>query len=174
VKLDAVVTRRKWTENEQAKTSLSLQFVTFNELSQMAEQTGRNAKEMRSSEHEGLFCHLQNSEHIISAHIGHALTLEQSKLKISVIQQRMMMMMMMLHQLRHGRQDNHTTNHARCALRRKAKQSVKAMSNHHLECVDTTTFCTMQPSGHPANGYGSSFTARHGHKGTWMRTDNKG
>jgi hypothetical protein len=43
-----------------------------------------------------------------------------------------------------------------------------------LECVDNTAFRTMQPSGHPANGYGESATARHGRMRTWMPTDKKG
>jgi hypothetical protein len=40
------------------------------------------------------------------------------------------MMMMIIHQVRHGRQDNHATNHVRCAETSRAKQSTR-----HIEAT---------------------------------------
>jgi hypothetical protein len=44
------------------------------------------------------------------------------------------MMMMILHQMRHGRQDNHATNHIRCTKARKAGQS-----RRHIEAKQNET-----------------------------------
>jgi hypothetical protein len=46
----------------------------------------------------------------------------------------MMMMMMILHQVRHGRQDNHATNHVRCAETSRSKQS-----RRHIEATRPNT-----------------------------------
>jgi hypothetical protein len=43
-------------------------------------------------------------------------------------------MMMILHQMRHGRQDNHVTNHVRCTKTRKAGQS-----RRHIEAKQSKT-----------------------------------
>jgi hypothetical protein len=40
-----------------------------------------------------------------------------------IVAKRCIMMMMILHQMRHGRQANHATNHVRCTKTRKAGQS---------------------------------------------------
>jgi hypothetical protein len=44
------------------------------------------------------------------------------------------MMMMILHQMRHGRQDNHATNHVRCTKMRKAGKS-----RRHIEAKQSET-----------------------------------
>jgi hypothetical protein len=46
----------------------------------------------------------------------------------------MMMMMMIVHQLRHERQDNHATNHARCA-----KSSEAGLSGRHSKTKQSET-----------------------------------
>jgi hypothetical protein len=46
----------------------------------------------------------------------------------------MVMMMMILHQVRHGRQDNHATNHIKCAETSRAKQS-----RRHIEAIRPNT-----------------------------------
>jgi hypothetical protein len=91
-----------------------------------------------------------------------------------------MMMIMMLHQLRHGRQDNHATNraHAKRSNANKAPDIVKPDIAHHIapKCVHNIAFLTLYRSQtkHPGKGYGGSATARHERKGTRMRTDKKG
>jgi hypothetical protein len=92
--------------------------------------------------------------------------------------------MMILHQVRHGRQDDHATNHVRCAETSRAKQSKR-----HIEATrpNIARPYTSQSYGsgtqrlpskalkrHPADAYWGSINSRHGRKGTWMRTDKKG
>jgi hypothetical protein len=50
----------------------------------------------------------------LSCFDGRAFHVATDAIIIIILTGNSMMMMMMLHQLRHGRQDNHATNHARC------------------------------------------------------------
>ncbi len=91
----------------------------------------------------------------------------------------MMMMMMKLHQMRHGRQDNHATNQVRCTKTRNTGQSRKHSEAKQSETSDlsnewSTTPAKQSTGKHPVGAYGGSTTARHGRKGTWMRTVKKG
>jgi hypothetical protein len=52
-----------------------------------------------------------------------------------------MMMMMILHHMRHGRQDNHATNHVRCAETSRAKQSRKHIKAKHSETINLSIMC---------------------------------
>jgi hypothetical protein len=85
-------------------------------------------------------------------------------------------MMMILHQMRHGRQDNHATNHVRCTKRARQGKA-EGISRPNKVKPYTSETCRVQrlPSKavekHPVNAYWGSITARHGRKGTWMRTE---
>jgi hypothetical protein len=50
-------------------------------------------------------------------------------------------MMMILHQVRHGKQDNHATNHVRCAETSRAKQSRRHIEAKHSETIDLSIMC---------------------------------
>jgi hypothetical protein len=52
-----------------------------------------------------------------------------------------MMMMMILHQVRHGRQDNHATNHVRCAATSRSKQSRWHIEAKHSEAIYLSIMC---------------------------------
>jgi hypothetical protein len=87
--------------------------------------------------------------------------------------------MMILHQMRHGRQDNHATNHVRCTKRARQGKT-GGISRPSKAKTYTSQTCGVQrlPSKalekHPVNAHGGSTTARHGRKGNWIRTDKKG
>jgi hypothetical protein len=53
--------------------------------------------------------------------------------------EKIMMMMMILHQVQHGRQDNHATNHVRCAETSRAKQSRKHIEAKHSKTIYLST-----------------------------------
>jgi hypothetical protein len=62
-------------------------------------------------------------------------------------------MMMILHQIRHGRQDNHATNHVRCAETSRAKQS-----RRHIEA--TWSNIRPNPIARPYGGIARPYTCR--------------
>jgi hypothetical protein len=80
---------------------------------------------------------------------------------------------MILHQMRHGRQDNHTTNHVRC-IKTQGRAKPKAYrgqtkQNHILlKRVDYNAYPAKQSIICNFNFYGGNATAMHGRKGTWM------
>jgi hypothetical protein len=102
------------------------------------------------------------------------------ELSLAQGEQLVVMLMMILHQMRHGWQDNHATNHVRCKKRAQVKANQKACRGINKAKPYTSETCGVQrlPSKavekHPVNAYGGKATAMHGRKGTWMRTNKKG